>query len=125
MYLRGGAEINGNGEFRVFINRPDGTRAYMISEAMLAWLRPHYEFLMSRDTHRVVCGVPLEKTVTSRKGMPQIFFRSGDDIMYAMIRSARGGFAIFSMTLPFETPEDIEDNFGSVQNNVDGHEGAV
>lgn len=114
MRLQGGAEINGSGEFKVFVNRPDGSRAPLISEVLLAWLRAHYEFLMSREVERVVCGVPLRKEMTRKKGLPQLRFRDGNDTLYTMIRADRGGFAIFEMLLPFEVPLEEDDLGGYI-----------
>lgn len=115
---KGGARLDGNGRFEVFLNSGDNSKSPLISETWKQYIRELFDFLMSQDNERQI-GV---KTVYKRRsaaGNSMVDVEITDGMVFRLVRG-QGEFATFILELPFMGKVEFqEDAVGTASSDED------
>lgn len=113
---KGGARLDGNGRFEVFLNSGDNSKSPLISETWKQYIRELFDFLMSQDNERQI-GV---KTVYKRRsaaGNSMVDVEITDGMVFRLVRG-QGEFATFILELPFMGKvEFVDDTVGATSSD--------
>lgn len=118
--LKGGARLDGNGHFEVFLSMGDKSKAPLTDETWKQYLRELYEFLMSGDSERQIGVRNVVKRRSSAGNMMidvSVTGEPGRGMIFRLVRG-QGEFATFILELPFlgqvEPQEDMVNSHASM-----------
>ena len=108
---KGGARLDGNGRFEVYLNNGESSKAPCISEAFKQYIRELFDFLMGPKSQDTIGTRTIVKR-RSQAGNTMIDVTIFDGMNLRLIRG-QGEFATVILELPFMGQVEILDNHGS------------
>ena len=115
---KGGARLDGNGNFELFLSSGNRSKSPCISETWKRYVRELFDFLMSSDAERQIG----EKTILKRRsqaGNMMIDVSIMDGMTFRLIRG-QGEFATFILELPFMAQVEVAEDMVGTGSDYDG-----